>query len=143
MAEDDSTYEPKRGEVLPPLGSKVDAQLAEKLTDKQRQMVDAIVLHGRSKTDAIAEAGYENSSGGYKALRSPAVQEYMRKLVTDNFLLTAIDAARVQHELIQSAKSEYVRLEAAKDLLDRAGFKPVERHAHLHGGEVSIKIDLG
>ncbi len=37
---------------------------------------------------------------------------------------------------------DYVKLEAAKDVLDRAGFKPVERHAHLHAGEVTIKIDL-
>ena len=41
------------------------------------------------------------------------------------------------------ARSDYVKLEAAKDVLDRAGFKPVDKRAHFYTGEVTIKIDLG
>jgi hypothetical protein len=36
-----------------------------------------------------------------------------------------------------------VRLMAAQDLLDRAGFKPVERTMHAVAGELTVKIDLG
>ena len=40
------------------------------------------------------------------------------------------------------AKSEYVQLEASKDILDRAGFKPPERTQHLLDGDIKISIDL-
>ena len=45
-------------------------------------------------------------------------------------------------KLAQGAKSEYVQLEASKDILDRAGFKAPERHMHLHAGTISVEIDL-
>jgi hypothetical protein len=45
--------------------------------------------------------------------------------------------------LVAGAKSEYVRLEAAKDLLDRAGFKPIERKQVASAGEVKVVFDLG
>jgi hypothetical protein len=44
--------------------------------------------------------------------------------------------------LASGAKSEYVQLEASKDILDRAGFKPVDKSMHLHAGEIKVSIDL-
>mgnify|MGYP003115360749 FL=1 len=44
--------------------------------------------------------------------------------------------------LASGAKSEYVQLEAAKDILDRAGFKSPDKHMHLHAGEIKVSIDL-
>ncbi len=46
-------------------------------------------------------------------------------------------------DLMTDARSDYVKLEAAKDVLDRAGFKPIDKHTHFHAGEVTITIDLG
>ena len=48
--------------------------------------------------------------------------------------VSATVAAAKLVQLSQSAKSEYVQLEASKDILDRAGFKAPERHMHLHAG---------
>jgi len=45
-------------------------------------------------------------------------------------------------QLARGAKSEYVQLEASKDILDRAGFKPPDRHMHLHAGDIAVQIDL-
>jgi hypothetical protein len=45
--------------------------------------------------------------------------------------------------LAKSAKSEYVQLEASKDLLDRAGFKPVDRSQIQVAGDIRVHIDLG
>jgi hypothetical protein len=45
-------------------------------------------------------------------------------------------------QLAQGAKSEYVQLEASKDILDRAGFKAPDKHMHLHAGDISVNIDL-
>ena len=44
--------------------------------------------------------------------------------------------------LARGAKSEYVQLEASKDILDRAGFKAPDKHMHLHKGDISVSIDL-
>ena len=44
--------------------------------------------------------------------------------------------------LATNAKSEYVQMEASKDLLDRGGFKAPDRVQHQVGGNLSIKIDL-
>ena len=46
-------------------------------------------------------------------------------------------------KLAGTAKSEYVQLEASKDLLDRAGFKAPDKHMHLHAGDIRVEIDLG
>ena len=46
-------------------------------------------------------------------------------------------------KLASTAKSEYVQLEASKDLLDRAGFKAPDKHMHLHAGDIRVDIDLG
>ena len=40
------------------------------------------------------------------------------------------------------AKSEYVQLEASKDILDRAGFKAPDKHMHIHAGDIRVNIDL-
>jgi hypothetical protein len=51
-------------------------------------------------------------------------------------------AAKVM-TLAQGAKSEYVQLEAAKDILDRAGFKPIDRAQVQIAGDIKVSIDLG
>jgi hypothetical protein len=45
--------------------------------------------------------------------------------------------------LAQKAKSEYVQLEASKDILDRAGFKPIDRAQVQVAGDIRVQIDLG
>ena len=56
--------------------------------------------------------------------------------------LNATIASRRVLDLAQSAKSEYVQLEASKDILDRAGYKPVDKAMHLVQGNISVSIDL-
>ena len=45
-------------------------------------------------------------------------------------------------QLSSSAKSEYVQLEASKDILDRAGYKPIDKSMHLVSGGINVSIDL-
>lgn len=113
------------------------------LTELQAKLCEEMVLNGRSKTDAITAAGYTATSGGYAALKKDHVKQYLAALIRDHLLESSIKAIRQIDSLITGAKSEYVQLEASRDVLDRAGFKPIEKHAHLHGGAVDIKIDLG
>ena len=118
-----------------------------KLSSKQISLVDTLVATGCSIKEAASKAGYADGESGRvsasKALRLPHVQQYMIKSVTETLGLNATFAASKLLRLAQSAKSEYVQLEASKDILDRAGFKPVERSQHLVAGDITVRIDLG
>ena len=57
----------------------------------------------------------------------------------------SVGAAKAIHrivKLISEAKSERVQLDASRDILDRAGFKPPERFAVQIAGDMSVSIDL-
>ena len=91
-------------------------------------------------------AGYASGESGRvtasKALRLPHVQAYMMQRIGETMGVSATIAAARLVQLARGAKSEYVQLEASKDILDRAGFKAPERHMHLHAGDISVSIDL-
>ena len=117
-----------------------------KLTEKQTALVDTLVADGCTVREAAGKAGYAEGESGRvsasKALRQPHVQQYMMQRVNETLGLNATVAASKLLNLAKGAKSEYVQLEASKDILDRAGFKPVERSMHLHAGEIKVSIDL-
>jgi phage terminase small subunit len=119
---------------------------ARKLTDKQTALVDTLVSTGCSITEAARSAGYAKGDAGRvsasKALKQPHVQQYMMQRVSETIGLSATTAAARVVQLATGARSEYVQLEASKDILDRAGFKSPDRHMHLHAGEISVSIDL-
>lgn len=116
------------------------------LTAKQTALVDTLVAKGCSITDAAKEAGYAKGDAGRvsasKALKLPHVQQYMMTRVGESIGLNATIAASKVLQLAQGARSEYVQLEASKDILDRAGYKAADKHMHLHAGDISVSIDL-
>ena len=114
----------------------------DKLTDLQRRMCEHLVLDGLSKAASIKKAGYASQAAGYSVLKKQHIRAYIQGLINEHLQNSSIKAIHCIDKLITDARSDYVKLEASKDVLDRAGFKPVDRHAHLHGGEVTIKIDL-
>ena len=119
---------------------------SRKCTPKQMALVDTMVATGCSITQAAAEAGYANGQSGRvtasKALKLPHVQAYMMQRVGESIGLNATVAAAKVLQLAQGAKSEYVQLEASKDILDRAGYKAADKHMHLHAGDIQVSIDL-
>jgi|TARA_R100001480_G_scaffold18194_1_gene27573 phage terminase small subunit len=116
------------------------------LTSKQARLVDTLVATGCSIKEAAHEAGYASGESGRvtasKALRLQHVQAYMMQRVAESLGVNATTAAARLVQLAQGAKSEYVQLEASKDILDRAGFKAPERHMHMHAGDITVSIDL-
>ena len=120
--------------------------IAKKLTDKQMKLVDTLVAKGCSITEAAKEAGYAEGESGRvtasKALKQPHVQQYMMQCVSDQLGMNATVAAARVMRLAVGAKSEYVQLEASKDILDRAGFKPIDRSQVQVAGDIHISIDL-
>ena len=117
-----------------------------KLTKKQKSLVDTIVALGCSIKEASAKSGYADGESGRvtasKTLRLPHVQEYMQQVVRQSIGINATIASKRVLDLASSAKSEYVQLEASKDILDRAGYKPVEKSMSLVQGNISVSIDL-
>ena len=116
------------------------------LTTKQQKLVDTIVATGCMITQASQQAGYAKGEAGRvtasKALKLPHVQEYMMKQVQETIGLGATKAVNRILSLSSSAKSEYVQLEASKDILDRAGFKAPDKQLHLLQGDIQVNINL-
>ena len=115
------------------------------LTAKQKLLVDTLVAEGCSMQEAGIRAGYKENSArisAHKALRIPKVANYYANELRRSLNLSSHLALSRIRSLCSGAKSEYVQLEASKDLLDRAGHKPPEQHQHLVAGDFNIKIDL-
>ena len=117
-----------------------------RITKKQKLLIDTIVATGCSVKKASEIAGYAKGESGRvtasKTLRLPHIQEYMQQCIRQSIGLNATIASRKVLDLASSAKSEYVQLEASKDILDRAGYKPVEKSMSLVQGNISVSIDL-
>ena len=124
----------------------MDTLTDRKLTEKQTALVDTLVANGCSIKKAAELAGYSKGESGRvsasKALKLPHVQQYMMQRMNEQFGLSATIAAGRLRSLVSDAKSEYVQLEAAKDLLDRAGYKPIDRSQVQVAGDIQVSIDL-
>ena len=120
---------------------------SRKLTDKQTALVDTIVARGCTIAQAAEEAGYAAGESGRvtatKTMKLAHVQQYLAQRMNEEFGLSATLAVGTVRRLATSAKSEYVQLEASKDLLDRAGYKPIDRSQVQVAGDIRVSIDLG
>ena len=119
------------------------------LTDKQKALVDTIVATGCSIKDAAEKAGYSTNGSkeagrisASRTLRLPKVQTYMQQVVAQSLGLGAVSASRKMIELSSGARSEYVQLEASRDILDRVGLRAPDKVAHNIQGDIKINIDL-
>ena len=104
------------------------------LTSKQKALVDTIVTTGCSITEASQKVGYAKGESGRvtasRTLRIPKVQSYMMNQIANTVGIGAVHASRKIVELARDARSEYVQLEASKDILDRVGLRAPERIQH-------------
>ena len=109
-------------------------------TRQQKQFVD-FYLKNRKKnqTQAAIDAGYSKKTAHVQAsqlLKNPLVLEYLEKRekqldkeLRREFFFDAIDARRVLSDIMNNpAAKDADRASAAKDLLDRAGYKAVDVH---------------
>lgn len=116
------------------------------LTEKQRALVDTLVATGCTITEASQKAGYSKGEAGRvtasRTLRIPKVQNYMMKQIANTIGLGAVHASRKMVELSREARSEYVQLEASKDILDRVGIRAPDRVQHSIDANLRVNIDL-
>lgn len=116
------------------------------LTQRQRALVEYLVTEGGTYQEAGEAAGYatgvSSRNQASRALALPHVQAYMMKRIGETIGMKAGAALATVSRLSAGARSEYVQLQASTDLLDRAGFKPVERQQVQIAGDIKVSIDL-
>src|SRR3990167_1074175 len=101
--------------------------MSEELTKKQKAFADNYIETGNA-TQAVIDAKYdvkdENSAAviGSENLRKLNVREYIEE--------NAGGAASRIVDISMKAKNEAVKLSANKDILDRAGYKPIDKQEH-------------
>jgi hypothetical protein len=115
-----------------------------RLTEKQEAFAVAYVTNGGNATAAAKDAGYSEDAArvlGPRNLRNPLILQRIYDLTVQQIAASAPAALGTMGKLL-NARSEFVRFNAAADLLNRAGFKPVERHQMQVDGELTVTIDL-
>ena len=94
-------------------------------TDKQETFIEQYCLSGNA-SKAAETAGYSHAKQRGHELKnkfSKEIEDRQKKMLQD-----CVPGALAQlQNLVHSAESESVRLGAVKDVLDRAGLKPVEK----------------
>ena len=96
----------------------------------QRQVFVEDYVHSGDHLEAAKKAGYKDTH----TLRNQACK--LRRECADekseqlhlNFAEIAPRTLNILSDLAENAESESVRLGTTRDLLDRAGFRPVDRH---------------
>ncbi|MBB6446543.1 terminase small subunit [Bacillus benzoevorans] len=122
----------------------------EELTEKQVAFVIEY-LKDFNATQAAIRAGYSKNGAdvqGSRLLGNVRVQESLIKFkyemikgLQQQFIADALTARRVMFEILNDANaSNKDRITVAKDFLDRAGFKPVDRRELSGTNSEAIKI---
>ena len=97
------------------------------MTEKQDKFIETYVATGNATQAAVA-AGYSEKTArakGYQLKNQlhSKIQEEVQKSIADKIP----SSLKWLSDLAENAESESVRLGAIKDILDRAGLKPVDK----------------
>jgi len=113
------------------------------LTDKEEAFVHALLATGGKLKASAIKAGYSPRSAQVTAsrlARKPAVLRAIQTASVQALGALAPQAIGKLAQLGMKAKSEYVQLEASKDILDRIGM--VAPKQITVGGHLNVNIDL-
>ena len=98
------------------------------ITDKQAKFIDFYCESGDAMQSAI-NAGYKNShtlrNQAWKLKKELAIE--INKRMLEKFVDKAPVAFNSLVSLMKDSESDTVKLQAAKDIMDRGGFKPSDR----------------
>ena len=102
------------------------------LTEQRKQFLEAYCRLGNG-TMAAKEAGSKDSSSlvnQASKLKRELSSEIAEEL-TANFMSAAPKALSILMDLAENSASDSVKFQASKDLLDRAGFRPIDRREEI------------
>ena len=113
-------------------------QMHDKVTDAQADLVHAILHDGCNPTTAAERLG-RNKAWAYNTLNKQHVIDYRQQIAMQTLGWDATQAMATMRSLLTD-KSSYVRLEAAKDMLDRSGFKVDAQHAPSTAVQINFNV---
>jgi len=91
------------------------------VTEAQAELVHAMLHDGCNPTEGAKRLG-RNKAWAYKTIAKQHVVEYRQQIAMSCLGWDATQALATMRELL-NAKSSHVRLEASRDLMDRAGLR--------------------
>ena len=112
------------------------------LTEQRKHFVEAYCRLGNG-TLAAKEAGYKDSPSlvnQASKLKRELSSEIAEEL-TANFMSAAPKALSILMDLAENSASDSVKFQAAKDLLDRAGFRPIDRREEIRPQRTSAELE--
>jgi phage terminase small subunit len=119
------------------------------MTERQIQFAENYLTLNNG-TQAAIKAGYSQAGAHVQAsvlLKNPKIQDYMeaRRKERQDYVhgQLAKYAEKVVNELFaiaMNSDSDAVRMQAIKDIMDRAGYKPVDKvdNRTEHGGKIEF-----
>ena len=121
------------------------------LTEKQRRFVEEYIKDYNA-TQAALRAGYSEktaSTSGYRNTKNDEIQQAIkerqneiREQLQQQFSSDAVIARKIMFDIMHDDDApDNVRLSAAKDFLDRAGYKPTEDMNINATGDMGITVE--
>jgi hypothetical protein len=101
------------------------------MTDKETAFLEHYI-ECADATEAAIKAGYSAKTAhvaGSKLKRK--LEAEIRERVGKNFGSFSAEAAKIIRDLAHRSTNEQTRYHAAKDILDRAGFKPTDKYEEI------------
>lgn len=120
------------------------AEPSKALTALQSAFVEAYLTNGGNGAAAAREIGIKDEQAAQRAytlLRHQGVQRAIYERMATEVALSAPKALGTIRTLMTGARSEFVKLQAAQDVLDRAGIRAQSNTQSA--GEITVRIDLG
>jgi phage terminase small subunit len=122
---------------------------SEELTDRQKKFAE-VYFELNNGTKAAIMAGYGEKGAHAEAsrqLKNVKVRDYLEELqkerrerIQKRLAAMAEKTTGMLFDLAVNAESENVRLNAIKDILDRSGFKPMDKveNKNEHSGKITF-----
>lgn len=109
------------------------------LSEKQIQCINLMVVENKTQKQIAKELKItEQTICNWK--KDKEFKNEIENNIKENFGSLALDAQKELKKLLKS-NNEYIKMQAVKDILDRAGYKPVERREIKDDTEKTKKID--
>ena len=112
------------------------------LTEQRKHFVEAYCRLGNG-TLAAKEAGYKDSPSlvnQASKLKRELSSEIAEEL-TANFMSAAPKALSILMDLAENSASDSVKFQASKDLLDRAGFRPIDQREEIRPQRTPAELE--
>lgn len=109
------------------------------LSEKQIQCINLMIIENKTQKQIAKELNItEQTICNWK--KDKEFKNEIEKNIKENFGSLALEAQKELKKLLKSS-NEYIKMQAVKDILDRAGYKPVERREIKDDTEKTKKID--